>query len=318
VRALLGYVHQVHDGDHGQDAARSPALMRFATKLAVASAVVLVAVKTVAYFQTHSVALLSSLIDSALDILASGVNMIAVRHALTPADAQHRFGHGKAEPLSGLTQAAFVAGSAVLLFVEAASRLGVRTPVTDGSLGIAVMLFSIAVTVLLVSFQRYVVRKTGSLAITADALHYSGDVLLNLSVIVALVMATRLNINWADAVFGIGIAIFLLVNAIRIASASVGALMDHELPEADRRLIIETARRHPKVRGVHELRTRSSGVNQFIQMHIVLDRSLTLVEAHRISDEVEAAVQADFPAADVIIHQDPEGVAEYHQPVGAS
>ena len=111
------------DGDHGQDARSSPALMRFATKLAVASAVVLVAVKAVAYFQTHSVALLSSLVDSALDILASGVNMIAVRHALTPADAQHRFGHGKAEPLSGLTQAAFVAGSAVLLMVEAVSQV---------------------------------------------------------------------------------------------------------------------------------------------------------------------------------------------------
>ncbi|TAL02990.1 MAG: cation diffusion facilitator family transporter [Rhodospirillaceae bacterium] len=291
--------------------------MRFATKLAVGSAVLLVVVKTAAYFQTHSVALLSSLVDSVLDILASAVNMIAVRHALTPADAQHRFGHGKAEPLSGLTQAAFVAGSAVLVIVEAASRFGDRTPVTDGPLGIAVMLFSIAVTILLVMFQRYVVKRTGSLAITADSLHYSGDVLLNVSVIVALVLATRLNIAWADAAFGIGIALFLLVNAIRIANASVSALMDHELPEADRRMIIETARRHPKVRGVHELRTRSSGVQQFIQMHIVLDKTLTLIEAHRISDEVEAAVQSDFPAADVIIHQDPEGVAEYHQPVGA-
>jgi len=309
---------QAHGSHKMQEGMHAPMLMRAATWVAVASAVLLVAVKAAAYFQTHSVALLSSLADSALDILASGVNMIAVRQALVPADAQHRFGHGKAEPLSGLSQAAFVAGSAVLLGVEAASRFRAATPVVDGSLGIAVMVFSIIVTILLVTFQKYVVRKTGSLAITADSLHYTGDVLLNLSVITALVLTTRFEMAWADAAFGMGIAIFLLVNAVRIATSSVSALMDRELPEPERRKIIETARSHPAVRGVHELRTRSSGLHQFIQMHIVLDKTLTLMEAHRISDEVETAVQSRFPAADVIIHQDPEGVPEYHPPVGAA
>ena len=293
-------------------------LMRLATTAAVASAVLLVGVKAYAYFHTHSVALLSSLADSALDIMASGVNYFAVRQALAPADEAHSFGHGKAEPLSGLAQAAFIAGSAVLLVVEAASRFGDPAPVVDGELGIAVMLFSTVVTFALVALQRSVVRRTGSLAIGADSLHYTGDVLLNLSVIVALVLATRFAVGWADAAFAIGIAVFLQVNAVTIGVSAVSALMDHELPEADRRRIIEIARRYPPVLNVHELRTRSSGVQQFIQMHIVLDHGLTLLEAHRISDDVEAAIQADFPGADIMIHQDPEGVAEFHPPVGAA
>jgi ferrous-iron efflux pump FieF len=163
-----------------------------------------------------------------------------------------------------------------------------------------------------------VIRRSGSLAIGADNLHYTGDVFLNLSVIVALVLATRFNVTWADSIFGIGIALFLLINAAHIASRAVESLMDRELPEVDRRKIIEVAKHHPRVRNVHELRTRSSGLQQFIQMHIVLDKELTLLDAHRISDEVEAAVQADYPNADIIIHQDPEGVAEFHPPVGAA
>lgn len=294
-----------------------PQLMRHATAAAVGVAVLLVAVKTIAYFETHSVALLSSLADSALDVLASGLNFLAVRQALVPADAHHRFGHGKAEPLSALAQGAFIGGSAVLLCVEAASRFDNPTPVTGGDLGIAVMVLSTAVTIALVAFQRYVIKRSGSIAINADNLHYTGDLLLNVCVIAALFLSTRFDMAWADPAFGVGIAIFLLVNAIRIGFAAVEALMDRELPEADRQQIIAVARRHPRVRNVHELRTRSSGLNQFIQMHLVLDRAISLIEAHRISDEVEAAVQADYPHADIIIHQDPEGVAEYHPPVGA-
>jgi len=293
-------------------------LMRAATYAAMASAAVLVMVKASAYFDTKSVAVLSSLADSALDFLASVLTFIAVRFALTPADEGHRFGHGKAEPLSGLGQAAFVAGSAVLILVEAVSRFHTPTPVEDGSLGIAVMIFSLSVTLTLVAFQRYVVRKTASTAIGADALHYTGDVLMTLGVIASLYLSSNLGITWADAVFGVGISAFMLVNAIRIAVTAVGGLMDHELPEDERSAIIAAARRHAKVKHVHELRTRSSGLQKFIQMHIVLDRELTLLEAHRISDEVEAAVQSAFPGADVIIHQDPDEIDEVHQPVGAA
>lgn len=293
-------------------------LMRLATAAAVASALLLLGLKTWAYFATHSVALLSSLADSALDLAASSLNFMAIRFALTPADEQHRFGHGKAEPLSALGQATFVAGSAVLILVEATSRFSAPVILPNPGLGIAVSAVSVAVTLLLVSFQRYVVKRTGSMAIGADQLHYTGDLLLNGSVIVALVLSSTGGVTWADPVFGLGISLFILVNAITIANRAVGALMDKELPDTERRQIVEIARHHPKVRHVHELRTRSSGTQKFIQMHVVLDHTLSLLDAHRISDDVEKAVEAAFPGADIIIHQDPEGVAELHPPVGGA
>ncbi|MBT7450411.1 MAG: cation diffusion facilitator family transporter, partial [Rhodospirillaceae bacterium] len=270
------------------------------------------------FLVTNSVALLSSLVDSVLDLFASLVTLWAVSHALTPADKEHRFGHGKAEPLSGLAQSAFVAGSALLLLVEAASRIGKDNQVIEGDLGIGVMIFTIVVTLLLVLFQKFVVKRTGSVAISADSLHYTGDLLLNLSVIGALVLSTYGDVAWADPVFATGIAIFLLWNASRIARKSVAVLMDHELPEEQRQAIKAVVLKHPKVLDVHELRTRSSGIQTFMQMHMVLDPKLSLLEAHRIADEVEMALMADYPGADIIIHQDPEGIDEYHQPVGSA
>jgi ferrous-iron efflux pump FieF len=290
--------------------------MRLATTAAVACALLLIVVKTYAYSHTGSVALLSSLADSALDLFASVLNLIAVRVALTPADDLHRFGHGKAEPLSGLGQAAFVAGSAVLIIVQAISRLHDSAPVTEAALGIGVTVFSIVVTLGLVLFQRYVVMRTSSLAVSADSLHYTGDLLLNAAVIGALVLAPMPGFAWADPVFGMAISVFILINAVRIAVQSVNALMDSELPADHRARIVATAEMHPKVRRVHELRTRSSGLQKFIQMHIVMDPDITLLEAHRICDDVEKAVEAEFPGADILIHEDPDGISEYHPRVG--
>lgn len=296
---------------------KPPALMRAATVLAICCALLLVTIKAAAYAVTNSVAMLSSVADSALDLMASTVNFFAVRHALTPADEAHTFGHGKAEPLSALAQAAFITGSAVLLIAESATRFGNPTPVERGDVGVVVMVIATLVTLALVSFQKFVVRKSGSLAIGADALHYTGDIMMNISVIAALIMASRFNMPWADPVFGIGIAFYLVVSAARIAKTAIANLMDQELPPSDRERIIAVARQHPKVKNVHELRTRTAGLNTFIQMHLVLDRTLTLLEAHRISDDVEKAVMAEFPGADVIIHEDPDGVVELHAPVGS-
>ncbi len=293
-------------------------LMRVATYAAVGTALMLIVVKTAAFLITNSVALLSSLMDSVLDLFSSLVTLWAVRHALTPADNEHRFGHGKAEPLSGLAQSAFVAGSAVLLLFEAASRINKDNQVVQGEFGIGVMVFTLLVTLVLVIFQRFVVSRTGSTAIEADSLHYKGDLLLNLSVIVAIVLTTYGGVGWADPAFAIGIALFLLWNASKIARQSIAVLMDHELPEEQRQAIKAVALKHPKVRDVHELRTRSSGIQTFIQMHMVMDPELSLIEAHRIADEVEMALMADYPGADVIIHQDPDGIEEFHQPVGSA
>lgn len=293
-------------------------LMRAATYAAIFVAALLVGVKAWAYFVTGSVALLASLADSALDLLASILNFLAVRVALTPADSDHRFGHGKAEPLSGLGQAAFIAGSAVLVMIEAATRFGSDTPIESSNFGIAIIVFAIVATLVLVQFQKYVVRKTGSVAIGADSLHYTGDLLMNASVILAIVLSSNYGLIWIDPAFGIGISLFLIYNASKIATQSVHLLMDRELPDKDRENIRAIARKHPKVLDVHELRTRSAGLHQFIQMHIVLEKDISLIEAHRVSDDVEKAVRAVFPESDVIIHQDPDGVEEFHPIVGSS
>jgi len=289
-------------------------LMRAATYAAVGCALLLVSVKSVAYFATNSVALLSSLADSALDLVASAVNFFAVRHSLVPADHEHRFGHGKAEPLSALAQSAFVAGSAVLVGVEAATRFKDPAPVDNGVLGIGVMVFSIAATLMLIAFQRSVVKRTGSVAIDADALHYTGDLLLNGSVIVAMVLTTYLGWLWADAAFALAIAVSLFVTSLRIGMKAVSMLMDRELPDDIRDRILAIARNQPQVKGVHDLRTRASGVQKFMQMHIDLDGALNLTEAHSISDAVETALRQEFPGADIIIHQDPAGLDEPKNP----
>ncbi len=285
-------------------------MMRRAAGAAVAAALLLIALKAAAWFATDSVAVLSSLLDSLLDVAASAVNLLAVRHALVPADADHRFGHGKAEPLAGLAQAAFVTGSAVLLLMEALHRLGNPQPVVRPGLGVAVALISIVVTVALVLYQRRVVARTGSVAIAADSLHYTGDLLLNGAVIVAILLGAA--VGWAaiDPLFGVAIAGWILVTAWRIGVASLDRLMDRELPDAERARIVAIARSHPEVRDVHDLRTRSAGTRVFIQLHLDLDGDLTLARAHDIADEVEEAIRAVFPHAELITHEDVAGVVE--------
>lgn len=295
------------ESGHTASAAR---LMRLATYASVATAAVLIGVKLIAWLYTDSVSLLSTLIDSVLDIFASMINLLAVRHALTPADREHRFGHGKAEPLAALGQAAFISGSALFIVFEAGHRL--FTPVSLGhtGFGIAVLIFSIVATLVLTRFQAYVVRKTGSLAIQADSLHYVGDVLVNGAVVVALLLVSHLGWIWADAVFGLGIAAYILVNAWRIARGAYDMLMDRELPDEDREQIKEIVKAHPAVVGLHDLRTRASGRDTFIQIHLELDGKMTLLQSHQIADEVETRLREAFPGAEVIIHQDPYGIDE--------
>ncbi len=285
-------------------------LMRLATYASVLVASVLILAKLVAWLATDSVSMLSTLLDSVLDVAASLVNLFAVRHALTPADREHRFGHGKAEPLAALGQSAFVAGSAVLLIVEVVRRFWRPQAVENGEIGILVMMGSIAVTAVLVFFQRHVVRKTGSLAISADRLHYLGDVLVNSAVIVALALTELLGWNWLDPAFGALIAAYILYTAWSIARSSFDMLMDRELPEEERQRIRSIATAHPQVRALHELRTRASGPSIFIQFHLEMAGEMSLYEAHRIADQVENQILAAYPGAEVIIHEDPSGVAE--------
>jgi ferrous-iron efflux pump FieF len=288
----------------------SAALMRLATYASVTVATVLIVTKLAAWLITDSVSLLSTLIDSLLDVGASILNLVAVRHALEPADKEHRFGHGKAEALSGLAQAAFIAGSAMFLVVQAGERLFNPRFIFNTEIGYWVMVLAIGLTLVLVAFQRYVVKKTGSVAITADSTHYQMDVLVNISVIASLFLASEMGWTLADPAFAIAIAAYILWGAWQIGIASLHMLMDRELPDADRRRIREIAQSHPGVVGLHDLRTRSSGNQVFIQMHLEMDGDITLLDAHVISDQVEASIMAAFPNAEVLIHEDPEGINE--------
>ncbi len=287
-------------------------LMRLASFASVGAALLLIVLKFGAFLETGSVSLLSSLFDSALDAAASIVNLIAIRQALVPADAEHRFGHGKAEPLAGLVQVAFILGSSVVLAVEVIDRFRTGAAVTEMETGVAVMVISLAVTGLLVLLQRHVVRRTGSIAVRSDQAHYATDFLVNISVIVALVLSSRLGWWWIDPVIGLAIAIFIAGAALRVGKDALDMLMDREMDEAERTRIKEIVRAHPEVLNLHDLRTRASGRDRFIQFHMELDGSLTLLQAHRISEMVEAEVCAAFPGAEVIIHEDPAGASEPH------
>lgn len=280
-------------------------LMRRATVASVAVAFTLIGIKFIAYILTGSVALLSSLIDSVLDSLASIVNFIAVRHSLSPADKEHRFGHGKAEPLAGLAQAAFIMGSSLFLIFEAINRFVNPHAILHGDMGIVVMLISLVATIVLVIYQRHVVKQTGSLAIQADSIHYFSDIALNLGVILALFLSTYWNWSLADPLIAMGIAIYIVFSAWRIVKQSLDQLMDRELSDEDRDQIKTIVNEHTGVVSLHELRTRASGKDIFIQTHLDMDARMSLIEAHRVSEEVEEKLQAAFPNADILIHQDP-------------
>lgn len=291
-------------------------MMRLATTAAVGVAALLIAAKLAAWIATGSVALLSTLVDSALDAVASVLNLVAVRQALTPADDEHRFGHGKAEPLAGLGQSAFIAGSALFVIGEAGKRLFVPEPVVRSNVGIVVMVVSVILTLFLLRFQRMVVRETGSLAVRADSTHYAGDLATNFAVIAALIVQSTLGWNFVDPALAIVIALSLIWSAWHISKQSLDLLMDRELPEADRRRIVEISKGHAEVRNVHDLRTRSAGHDSFIQLHLELDPDISLSKAHVISDQVEEAIRAAYPNAEVIIHQDPAGVPEERHAFG--
>jgi ferrous-iron efflux pump FieF len=285
-------------------------LRRLATYASVSVAIVLIAAKLVAYFMTDSVAMLSSLLDSTIDLIASVVTVYGVANALRPPDREHRFGHGKAEPLAALAQAAFIVGSSVLLAYEALSRFYNPHEIHDERMGYGVMGLAIALTIILILFQRYVIRRTGSMAISADRFHYVGDLAVNLAVIAAFGIHEFTGWNWLDPTFALIIAFGLMGGAWHIATHALTVLMDHELPDNERAKIRALVTSLPYVKGLHDMRTRSDSDRAFIELHVEMDATMTLRQAHEVAENIEEAVQKSFPNADVLIHQDPAGVKE--------
>ena len=291
--------------DHGHLHAHG-ALTTRAALASVAMALFLLLLKLYASLQTGSVALLGSLADTALDLVASLVTLFGVRVAAQPADFDHRFGHGKAEAIAALFQTMLIVVSAVGIAWRAGDRLLKPVAPVEMELGIGVSLVAILTTLGLVAYQRLIVRRTRSLAIHTDQLHYQSDLLLNSAVIVALVLE-RVGVSGADAIFGLLIAAYLAWGAAKSARAAIDMLMDREWPDAKRQKLLAVASGHPKVHGIHEIRTRTSGATDFIQFHMWVDAGMTVRDAHRIVDEVEAKVASAFPGAEILIHVDPAG-----------
>ncbi|MFW9080662.1 cation diffusion facilitator family transporter [Pseudomonas sp. P2757] len=282
-------------------------LLRLATRASVAVACTLIIAKAIAWWLSGSVSMLAGLTDSALDGVASVLNLLAVHYALRPADDDHRYGHGKAESLAGMAQALFIGGSAVLIAFQAYERLNNPQPLGAPWLSIGVIVFSLALTAALLVLQHRVIKETGSNAVRADSLHYRSDMLLNGSILIALVLA-GLGFEQLDAWFGLGIAAYILWSAIQIARESFSVLMDEELPTDVSQHMLELACGVPGVLGAHDLRTRISGNHWFVQLHLELPGELTLSVAHGISDQAADAIHAAYPRAEVLVHADPQEV----------
>lgn len=283
---------------------------RLTTRAALASivmAVILIVLKTYAALQTSSMAMLGSLADSGLDLVASLIILVGVRIAAAPADTEHRFGHGKAEALAALVQVILISLSAVFIGFRAVQRLLSGAHTVDAELGIGVSVIAMVLTAALITYQRHVVKRTGSLAIGTDRLHYSSDLLLNGSVIVALGLDQYAGWTGADAIFGVLIALWLLWGAWSASSHALDQLMDREWPDELRERFLAATKEYPALTGLHDLRTRSSGTHYFAQFHVWVPEHWTVKQAHDRLDRAEEELQRRFPATEILIHVDPEG-----------
>jgi ferrous-iron efflux pump FieF len=302
-------LNHAHAHDHAARAhgAERGDLTRRAAMASVSMALFLVALKVWASWATGSVAMLGSLADTILDVVASVITFLGVRWAAMPADAEHRFGHGKAEALAALIQVILIIFSALGIAWRAFDRLGSGERTADIEIGVGVSIVAMAATFGLLAYQRYVIRRTASVAIHTDHVHYQSDLLLNVAVIVALSLDQMLGWTLADPLFGLVIAAWLLYNAWSAASQSVDQLMDREWPEAERDAFLAATRDFPELAGLHDLRTRHSGSHRFVQFHVWVPADWTIAHAHERMDAVEEALQDRFPATEIIIHLDPEG-----------
>lgn len=289
------------------DAAERSKLTTRAAMASIAMAVTLIVLKSWAAYETDSTAMLGSLADSGLDLVASLVVLLGVRIAAQPADWDHRFGHGKAEALASLVQVILITISAIFIGFRAVQRLFAGAETADAELGIGVSVVAMVLTAALITYQRHVVRRTGSLAIGTDRLHYSSDLLLNGSVIVALALDQYARLTGADAVFGLLIALWLLWGAWSASSHALDQLMDREWPDELRERFLAAAKEYPELSGLHDFRTRSSGTHYFAQFHVWVPADWTVREAHDRLDAAEEALRDRFPGTEILIHVDPEG-----------
>lgn len=285
-------------------------LNRSAAFASIGAAGVLLAIKGYAAWATGSTAMLGSLADTALDLIASVATLVGVWIAATPPDDKHRFGHGKAEAIAALFQIVLISISALGIASSAVERFFAGHRVEDAGTGIGISIVAILVTFALIAWQRHVVRRTGSLAISTDSVHYQSDLLLNLAVIAALVLDRYAGLSGADPLFGLAIAGWLAWGAWGASRQVLDQLMDHEWPAEKKRRFLEVLSREPEITGVHDLRTRTSGNRDFVQFHVWVDAEMTVREAHKVMDALEARLRVEFPDTEILIHPDPEGLVD--------
>lgn len=295
-------------------AAEHQALTRRITTLSVGTAAILIVIKGAAWIASGSLAMLASLADSALDLVASLITFFAVRYAAEPPDAEHRFGHGKAEAFSSLIQAGLVFASAALIGREAIGGLLHPKPVEHGIWGVGVMVVSIVLTLALIRAQAAVMAKTRSVAVAGDHAHYAADLASNAVTLLGLAAVALLGWTWVDAAAGLVVAAWLLWGAVGVLRQAADQLMDHELPVEEREQILALLTNDPRIGGVHQLRTRAAGPHIHVQGHMDLAAGQSLAEAHAIMSAAEARVKAAFPTADVLLHPDPRGHSESPSP----
>lgn len=280
-------------------------LIKTSTLFSIATGSFLVILKLIAWYITDAVTLLSSLMDSAMDVLVALINFVAVRYSFKPADSDHRFGHAKAQDLAALAQAVFIAALSVGISIQAVSKFIHPSQIESGWIGIAVMIISLVLTAALITFQHYVVRKTKSNIIHADATHYLTDLLSNLSIIIVLFISTYYSVEWLDPTLGIILALYILKSAYDIGKQAFDNLMDKEFALTERDSIMAIILNHPKVKSINELKTRHGGHKSFIQFDFTMDGNATLNEAHQVAHEIEAALLQKYPDAEIFIHQEP-------------
>ena len=285
-------------------------LNKSAAAASISAALVLLALKGWAAWSTGSTAMLGSLADTTLDLVASLATLLGVWIAAQPADDKHRFGHGKAEAIAAMFQIVLISISALGIAARAIEQLMGGGEVAAAGEGIAVSMIAILVTFALIGWQRYVIRRTKSLAIKTDNVHYQSDLLLNLAVIVALALEVFAGLRGADALFGLGIAGWLAWGAWQASQEAIDQLMDHEWPEEKKARFLDLLARNPDITGVHDLRTRTSGNKDFVQFHIWVDGKMTVREVHKVMDEIEDRIHAEFPEVEILIHPDPEGLVD--------
>ncbi|MCY1670245.1 cation diffusion facilitator family transporter [Novosphingobium sp. SL115] len=285
-------------------------LNRRAAMASIAVAALLAAMKVWAVLSTGSAAMLGSLADTALDFVASLATLLGVWVAAMPDDQNHRFGHGKAEALAAMFQVVLISISAIGLAFRAVQQFLGQGQVTEAGSGVIVSAIAMGATLALLAYQRHVIRQTRSLAISTDNVHYKSDLFLNLAVIAALLLDVYAGVRGADAVFAFGIALWLAWGAWGASQEAVDQLMDHEWPLEKRERFLTVVSQHPELKGLHDLRTRTSGNRDFVQFHVWVDGRMTVTEAHRVMDEIEDKLMAEFPGVEILIHPDPEGLVD--------